>query len=77
MPHLWMFLLKSLTPSGHHVFLVDGNAQRMSEPELVQYVRENRRRGLCPSAHIRRSNVPPECLDLGATTISATDLLHG
>jgi radical SAM superfamily enzyme YgiQ (UPF0313 family) len=42
MPHLWMFLLKSLTPTGHRVFLVDGNAQRMSDQELVQYVRENR-----------------------------------
>ncbi len=41
MPHLWMFLLKSLTPPGHQVFLLDGNARRMNEPELVQYVREN------------------------------------
>src|SRR6266699_6941101 len=41
MPHLWMFLLKSLTPSGHQVFLLDGNAHRMSEPELVQYVQRN------------------------------------
>jgi radical SAM superfamily enzyme YgiQ (UPF0313 family) len=41
MPHLWMFLLKSLTPSGHRVFLLDGNAHRMREPELVQYVRRN------------------------------------
>ena len=40
MPHLWMFLLKSLTPPGHQVFLLDGNARRMSEPELVQYVRD-------------------------------------
>lgn len=40
MPHLWMFLLQSLTPAGHRVFLVDGNAQPMSEKELVQYVRE-------------------------------------
>jgi len=40
MPHLWMFLLKSLTPPGHEVYLVDGNAQRLSEAELVQYVRE-------------------------------------
>ena len=30
MPHLWMFLLKSLTPPGHKVFLIDGNARRMS-----------------------------------------------
>ena len=42
MPHLWMFLLKSLTPPRHQVFLVDGNAQRMSEEELVAYVRKNR-----------------------------------
>src|SRR5438067_12187141 len=41
MPHLWMFLLKSLTPPGHEVFLLDGNAQRMSEPDLVEYVRRN------------------------------------
>ena len=41
MPHLWMFLLKSLTPHGHRVFLLDANARRMSESELVQYVREN------------------------------------
>jgi radical SAM superfamily enzyme YgiQ (UPF0313 family) len=36
-----MFLLKSLTPPGHQVFLLDGNAHRMDEPELVQYVRRN------------------------------------
>ena len=39
MPHLWMFLLKSLTPEGHEVFLVDGNSNRMNETELVQYIR--------------------------------------
>ena len=27
MPHLWMFLLQALTPPGHEVLLVDGNAQ--------------------------------------------------
>ena len=42
MPHLWMFLLKSLTPPRHQVFLVDGNAQRMSEEDMVAYVRKNR-----------------------------------
>ena len=41
MPHLWMFLLKSLTPPGHKVFLLDGNARRLSAQELVEYVREN------------------------------------
>jgi radical SAM superfamily enzyme YgiQ (UPF0313 family) len=40
MPHLWMFLLKSLTPPQHKVFLLDGNARRMNELELVEYVRE-------------------------------------
>src|ERR1051326_7085151 len=41
MPHLWMFLLKSLTPPPHEVFLVDGNAQRFNEAELVAYARQN------------------------------------
>jgi len=41
MPHLWMFLLKSLTPPGHQVFLVDGNAQRLNGTELVQYLKKN------------------------------------
>ena len=41
MPHLWMFLLKSLTPPEHQVFLLDGNARRMNEQQLVEYVREN------------------------------------
>src|SRR5438105_2792002 len=40
MPHLWMFLLKALTPPEHEVFLVDGNAKPMNEQELVQFVRE-------------------------------------
>jgi radical SAM superfamily enzyme YgiQ (UPF0313 family) len=38
MPHLWMFLLKALTPAGHEVLLVDGNARPMSESELVRFV---------------------------------------
>jgi radical SAM superfamily enzyme YgiQ (UPF0313 family) len=40
MPHLWMFLLKSLTPPPHEVVLLDGNARPMSEPEVVKYVRD-------------------------------------
>ena len=39
MPHLWMFLLQALTPPGHEVILVDGNARAMSEPELVAFAR--------------------------------------
>jgi radical SAM superfamily enzyme YgiQ (UPF0313 family) len=41
MPHLWMFLLKSLTPPGHEVFLIDGNAQPMTEDEMAQFIRAN------------------------------------
>jgi radical SAM superfamily enzyme YgiQ (UPF0313 family) len=40
MPHLWMFLLQSLTPPEHEVILIDGNARAMSERELVRFVRE-------------------------------------
>ncbi|MGA8618145.1 MAG: hypothetical protein WB660_06435 [Candidatus Sulfotelmatobacter sp.] len=40
MPHLWMFLLKALTPPGHEVLLIDGNAQPMVEPQIAQYLRE-------------------------------------
>ncbi|HKZ77021.1 MAG TPA: radical SAM protein [Pyrinomonadaceae bacterium] len=40
MPHLWMFLLKALTPPGHEVLLIDGNAKPMNEQELVRFMRE-------------------------------------
>src|SRR5579872_3630573 len=40
MPHLWMFLLQALTPPGHEVLLIDGNAQPMNEYEIAQFVRE-------------------------------------
>jgi radical SAM superfamily enzyme YgiQ (UPF0313 family) len=40
MPHLWMFLLQALTPPGHEVLLIDGNARAMNEEELVSFVRE-------------------------------------
>ena len=40
MPHLWMFLLQALTPPGHEVILVDGNARAMSPEELVRFARE-------------------------------------
>jgi len=42
MPHLWMFLLQALTPSGHEVVLIDGNTQPMSDAELVQFVLDRR-----------------------------------
>src|ERR1700733_8438267 len=40
MPHLWMFLLQALTPHGHEVVLIDGNAHPMDEEALSRYVRE-------------------------------------
>src|SRR5256714_610876 len=42
MPHLWMFLLKALTPTGHEVLLIDGNTLPMNEEELVRFVVQER-----------------------------------
>jgi radical SAM superfamily enzyme YgiQ (UPF0313 family) len=39
MPHLWMFLLQTLTPTGHEVILIDGNARAMTDEELVSFAR--------------------------------------
>jgi len=41
MPHLWMFLLQALTPPGHEVILIDGNAQPMDEEGIARYVRQH------------------------------------
>ncbi len=41
MPHLWMFLLQALTPAGHDVVLIDGNAQPMDEESIARYVLEH------------------------------------
>jgi radical SAM superfamily enzyme YgiQ (UPF0313 family) len=38
LPQLWPFLLRQLTPAPHRVTIIDGNATRMSEQELAQYV---------------------------------------
>jgi radical SAM superfamily enzyme YgiQ (UPF0313 family) len=40
MPHLWMFLLKSLTPPEHQVLLQDGNARPMHDSELVKLAKD-------------------------------------
>lgn len=40
MPHLWMFLLQSLTPKEHEVILIDGNAKAMTRSELVQFCKD-------------------------------------
>ncbi|HVF49171.1 MAG TPA: radical SAM protein [Pyrinomonadaceae bacterium] len=40
MPHLWMFLLQTITPPGHEVILIDGNARAMNDADLVRFVRE-------------------------------------
>jgi radical SAM superfamily enzyme YgiQ (UPF0313 family) len=42
MPHLWMFLLQEITPPGHEVLLVDGNAKPMNEKELVRFAVEQK-----------------------------------
>jgi radical SAM superfamily enzyme YgiQ (UPF0313 family) len=42
MPHLWMFLLKSLTPPEHEVVLLDGNTQDMDEEGIAEFVRQNK-----------------------------------
>jgi radical SAM superfamily enzyme YgiQ (UPF0313 family) len=38
-PQLWPFLLRARTPAGHRVTIIDGNAQRLSISELVQYIK--------------------------------------
>ena len=40
MPHLWMFLLQALTPPGHEVLLIDGNARPMHEAQIARFVRD-------------------------------------
>jgi radical SAM superfamily enzyme YgiQ (UPF0313 family) len=40
MPHLWMFLLQSLTPKQHEVILIDGNAKAMTRSELVEFCKK-------------------------------------
>src|SRR5712671_4522655 len=40
MPHLWMFLLKALTPPEHEVLLIDGNAKPLNDEELIQYIKQ-------------------------------------
>src|SRR3984893_8931121 len=37
-----MFLLRSLTPSGHEVLLIDGNAQPMDEAGIARFVLEQK-----------------------------------
>jgi radical SAM superfamily enzyme YgiQ (UPF0313 family) len=37
-----MFLLQSLTPAGHEVVLIDGNAQPMDEAGIARYIREQK-----------------------------------
>ena len=41
MPHLWMFVLQSLTPSEHKVFLIDANASPFTENEVAEFVKDN------------------------------------
>lgn len=40
-PQLWPFLLRARTPPGHDVTIIDGNANRLTIPELVQFVNDH------------------------------------
>src|SRR5487761_721162 len=42
MPHLWMFLLQTLTPPGHEELLIDGNARPIDEAAMARFVREEK-----------------------------------
>src|SRR5690348_6244946 len=42
MPHLWMFLLQTLTPPGHEVLLIDGNARPIDEAMMTRFVQEQK-----------------------------------
>ena len=42
MPHMWMFLLKSLTPPGHEVLLIDGNRQPLSDAQIARFVQSEK-----------------------------------
>src|SRR6266699_6243389 len=42
MPHLWMFLLQTITPPGHEVILIDANARAMSDDEIVEFIKEQK-----------------------------------
>src|SRR6201987_3927596 len=42
MPHLWMFLLQTLTPPGHEVLLIDGNARPIDEAAMTRFVQEQK-----------------------------------
>lgn len=40
-PQLWPFILKRLTPPGHRVTIIDGNAVRYTAAELVDFIRRS------------------------------------
>jgi radical SAM superfamily enzyme YgiQ (UPF0313 family) len=40
-PQLWPFVLQRLTPKEHQVSIIDGNAQRYSAQELVDFILQN------------------------------------
>jgi radical SAM superfamily enzyme YgiQ (UPF0313 family) len=42
MPHLWMFLLQTLTPPDHEVLLIDGNARPIDEAAMARFVQEQK-----------------------------------
>jgi radical SAM superfamily enzyme YgiQ (UPF0313 family) len=41
LPQLWPFVLRQLTPAPHRVTIIDGNASRTDEAELVRFIKAN------------------------------------
>ena len=41
LPQLWPFLLRQLTPAPHRVTIIDGNANRLNDAELAQFITTN------------------------------------
>jgi radical SAM superfamily enzyme YgiQ (UPF0313 family) len=40
-PHLWPFVLQQLTPKEHQVTIIDRNARRMTDEDLLDFIRTN------------------------------------
>ncbi len=41
LPQLWPFLLRQLTPPPHRVTIIDGNATRMNDQDLVRFIADS------------------------------------
>ena len=73
MPHLWMFLLQSLTPKEHEVVLIDGNAKAMTRPELVKFCKDQGIGlvGIGSMTLAMREDMSADALDVGSRPVNA------